>query len=33
MKYLVMLGDGMADYPISELGNKTPLQKTPYLVQ
>ncbi|MBE6591678.1 MAG: cofactor-independent phosphoglycerate mutase [Ruminococcaceae bacterium] len=27
MKYLVMLGDGMADYPISELGNKTPLQK------
>lgn len=25
MKYFVMLGDGMADYPIPELGNKTPL--------
>ena len=27
MKYLVMLGDGMADYPVEELGNMTPLQK------
>jgi len=26
MKYIVLVGDGMADYPISELGNKTPLQ-------
>jgi 2,3-bisphosphoglycerate-independent phosphoglycerate mutase len=26
MKYVVVVGDGMADYPISELGNKTPLQ-------
>jgi 2,3-bisphosphoglycerate-independent phosphoglycerate mutase len=26
MKYLVILTDGMADYPIAELGNKTPLQ-------
>ncbi|MBE6551671.1 MAG: cofactor-independent phosphoglycerate mutase [Ruminococcaceae bacterium] len=26
MKYFVMLGDGMADRPVSELGNKTPLQ-------
>jgi 2,3-bisphosphoglycerate-independent phosphoglycerate mutase len=26
LKYLVVLGDGMADYPITELGNKTPLQ-------
>lgn len=25
MKYLVILGDGMADRPIEELGNKTPL--------
>lgn len=25
MKYIVMLGDGMADYPIEELGGKTPL--------
>lgn len=27
MRYLVMLGDGMADYPIAELGDKTPLEK------
>lgn len=27
MKYLVLLGDGMADYPVEELGNLTPLQK------
>ena len=26
MKYVVILGDGMADYPICELGNKTPLE-------
>ncbi len=26
MKYIVILGDGMADYPISEFGDKTPLQ-------
>ncbi len=27
MKYAVILGDGMADYPVKELGHKTPLQK------
>jgi len=26
MKYILVIGDGMADYPIPELGNKTPLQ-------
>ncbi|NLZ39561.1 MAG: cofactor-independent phosphoglycerate mutase [Firmicutes bacterium] len=26
MKYVVVLGDGMADYPVPELGDKTPLQ-------
>lgn len=26
MKYLVILGDGMADYKVAELGNKTPLE-------
>ncbi len=26
MKYVLIIGDGMADYPIPELGNKTPLQ-------
>jgi len=26
MKYVVVVGDGMADYPVPELGNKTPLQ-------
>ena len=26
MKYVMMIGDGMADYPIEELGNKTPLE-------
>ena len=33
MKYLVLLGDGMADYPIRELGDLTPLQKAnkPYM--
>ncbi len=33
MKYLIILGDGMADQPIAEFGNKTPLQaaRTPYM--
>lgn len=26
MKYVVVIGDGMADYPLKDLGNKTPLQ-------
>src|SRR3990172_56813 len=26
MKYVLVVGDGMADYPVKELGNKTPLQ-------
>ncbi|MDY6965158.1 MAG: cofactor-independent phosphoglycerate mutase [Halobacteriota archaeon] len=26
MKYITLVGDGMADYPLDELGNKTPLQ-------
>jgi len=26
MKYILIVGDGMSDYPIQELGNKTPLQ-------
>jgi len=26
MKYIVVLGDGMADFPVPELGGKTPLQ-------
>lgn len=26
MKYIVVLGDGMADYPVSQLNDKTPLQ-------
>ncbi|MDR1532098.1 MAG: cofactor-independent phosphoglycerate mutase [Clostridiales bacterium] len=26
MKYLILLGDGMADYPVEELGGKTPLE-------
>ena len=26
MKYIIILGDGMSDYPIDELNNKTPLQ-------
>ena len=26
MKYILILGDGMADYPVAELGGKTPLQ-------
>ncbi|MCW1734657.1 cofactor-independent phosphoglycerate mutase [Anaerorudis cellulosivorans] len=33
MKYIIILGDGMADEPIEQLGNKTPLQvaHTPYM--
>lgn len=33
MKYIVVLGDGMADYPIDEIGGKTPLEyaKTPMM--
>jgi 2,3-bisphosphoglycerate-independent phosphoglycerate mutase len=26
MKYIILLGDGMADYPVVQLGGKTPLQ-------
>ena len=26
MKYILIVGDGMADYPVPELGNKTPLE-------
>lgn len=26
MKYIILLGDGMADYPVPELGGKTPLE-------
>ena len=26
MKYVVMLGDGMADRPVPELGGRTPLE-------
>ena len=29
MKYIIILGDGMADEPIPELGGKTPLQAAP----
>lgn len=33
MKYVVILGDGMADYPVEQLGGKTPLEvaKKPYI--
>ncbi|MFH0827233.1 MAG: cofactor-independent phosphoglycerate mutase [Candidatus Omnitrophota bacterium] len=33
MKYIVLVGDGMADYPIEELGQRTPLEvaRTPYM--
>lgn len=33
MKYVVVLGDGMADWPIEELGDKTPLEyaNTPFI--
>jgi len=35
MKYIVLLGDGMADYPSQKLGGKTPLEcaLTPFLDQ
>lgn len=35
MKYIVVLGDGMADRPIEELGNQTPLEyaRTPVMDQ
>ena len=26
MKYLLIIGDGMADNPVEQLGGKTPLQ-------
>ena len=25
MKYIILVGDGMGDYPLAELDNKTPL--------
>jgi 2,3-bisphosphoglycerate-independent phosphoglycerate mutase len=33
MKYIVLLGDGMADYPLEALGGKTPLEhaRTPHM--
>ena len=33
MKYVVLLCDGMADYPVEELGGKTPMQaaRKPYM--
>jgi len=33
MKYIILIGDGMADYPLKELGGKTPLMvaKTPFM--
>jgi len=33
MRYVILVGDGMGDYPIPELGGKTPLEaaRTPYL--
>ena len=35
MKYLIILADGMADYPVPELNFKTPLQssKKPFMDQ
>ncbi|MGE5557710.1 MAG: cofactor-independent phosphoglycerate mutase [Bacillota bacterium] len=35
MKYIVILGDGMADYPLPELGGRTPLEaaEIPYMDQ
>ena len=26
MKYVILVGDGMGDYPMAELGGKTPLE-------
>ncbi|HID30210.1 MAG TPA: hypothetical protein EYP19_09415, partial [Desulfobacterales bacterium] len=33
MKYVILVGDGMGDYTISELGGKTPLAaaSTPHM--
>jgi 2,3-bisphosphoglycerate-independent phosphoglycerate mutase len=33
MKYVILVGDGMGDYPMAELGGKTPLEaaKTPFM--
>ncbi len=33
MKYIILVGDGMGDYPIEELGGRTPLEaaRTPHL--
>ena len=33
MKYIVLVGDGMADYPLEELHGRTPLEvaKTPHM--
>ena len=33
MKYVILVGDGMGDYPVAELGGKTPLEaaKTPHM--
>ena len=33
MKYVILVGDGMGDYPIAELGERTPLEAaaTPHL--
>ena len=33
MKYVILVGDGMGDYPMAELGGKTPLEaaKTPHM--
>ena len=35
MKHIIILGDGMADWPVKSLGDKTLLQyaKTPYMDQ
>ena len=35
MKYVILLGDGMADYPTEKLGGKTPLECafTPFIDQ
>src|SRR5512136_2288016 len=32
-KYIILVGDGMGDYPLAELGGKTPLEaaRTPHL--
>ena len=30
MKYVIVLGDGMADYAVPELGGLTPLEAAPH---